>query len=558
MRGRSSYRLQTLGAAIRGLCLMTAVLALVACGGSSNSSVSYTIGGTLSGLTVSTVVLADAYSGANVTVSAGANSWVLPGSFPSGTVFSVVVGAQPTGEVCYVTSNGTGTLTSDVNDITVACSDALWTWEGGLNSVNASGIYGTQGTPSSSNLPGAREAASSWSDSAGNLWLFGGLGYGSGGLGDLSDLWQYSPSTGEWTWISGANTVNATGVYGTQGTASASNLPGARQAASSWTDSAGNLWLFGGYGYDSTGNGDLNDLWQYSSSTGEWTWVSGSDVRNASGIYGTQGTASASNLPGAREAASSWIDSSGNLWLFGGYGYDSSGAVSNLNDLWQYSPSTGKWTWVSGGNAVNATGVYGTQGAASASNLPGARQAASTWTDSAGNLWLFGGYGYDSTGAVGKLNDLWQFSPSTGEWTWISGANTVSATGVYGTQGTASASNLPGARQAASSWTDSAGNLWLFGGYGYDSTGALGNLSDLWEYSPSTGEWTWDSGLPVRNASGIYGTQGTASASNLPGARQGASSWTDSSGNLWLFGGAGYGSTGTGYLNDLWHYLPPQ
>jgi hypothetical protein len=34
----------------------------------------------------------------------------------------------------------------------------------------------------------------------------------------------------------------------------------------SWVDSRGELWLFGGQGYDSTssnGNGYLNDLWRY-------------------------------------------------------------------------------------------------------------------------------------------------------------------------------------------------------------------------------------------------------------------------------------------------------
>jgi len=46
-------------------------------------------------------------------------------------------------------------------------------------------------------------------------------------------------------------------------------------------------------------------------------------------------------VPGARNSISSWIDSSGNLWLFGGYGYDSTGNVGYLNDLWQYDPSTG-------------------------------------------------------------------------------------------------------------------------------------------------------------------------------------------------------------------------
>jgi hypothetical protein len=36
-------------------------------------------------------------------------------------------------------------------------------------------------------------------------------------------------------------------------------------------------------------------------------------------------------------------------------------------------------------------------------------------------------------------------------------------------------------------------------------------------------------------------------------------SWVDSQGELWLFGGQGYDSTsttGNGYLNDLWRYLP--
>jgi N-acetylneuraminic acid mutarotase len=363
---------------------------------------------------------------------------------------------------------------------------------------------------------------------------------------------------GQWIWEGGLNTVNASGVYGTQGTASASNVPGARYSASSWTDSSGNLWLFAGVGYDSVGGaGNLNDLWRYSPSTGQWTWISGGNGDDAAGVYGTLGTVSASNVPGARYSASSWADSSGNLRPFGWYGDDSTGSVGKLNDLWRYSPSTKEWTWISGEDVANVAGVYGTLGTASASNVPGARQAASSWIDSSGNLWLFGGYGYDSTGDLGYLNDLWQYSPSTNEWTWVSGSSGDNASGVYGTQGTVSAGNVPGGHQAANSWIDSSGNLKLFGGYGYDSAGDLGALNDLWQYSPSTKEWTWVSGGNVANASGAYGTQGTASAGDEPGARQAASSWIDSSGNLWLFGGAGYGSTGNGYLNDLWRFVRP-
>jgi N-acetylneuraminic acid mutarotase len=565
---RASRPLITFVAAMQAICLVGVASTLAGCGGSSSPAPgtpiivipiveNYTVGGTISGLTVGNVVLAN--GSATVTVGAGVTSWVFGTTFAPGSSYSVTVQTQPSTELCEVTGGASGKDTGTVSNVTVACGFGQWTWKGGLNTVNASGVYGTQGTASASNSPGARYWTSSWTDSSGDFWLFGGVGYDStGATGYLNDLWRYSPSTKQWTWISGGNADNASGIYGTLGTAAAGNVPGARQAANSWIDSSGNLWLFGGVGYDSTGAvGNLNDLWRYSPSTGQWAWVSGGDADNASGVYGTLGTAAAGNVPGARYAASSWIDSSGNLWLFGGNGYDSAGGVGNLNDLWRYSPSTGKWTWVSGGKGDNATGVYGTQGTAAASNQPGARYSISSWIDSSGNLWLFGGNGYDSTGTLGKLNDLWEYSPSSGQWTWVSGEDAANVGGAFDTLGTAAAGNLPGARQAASSWIDSSGNLWLFGGVGYDASGAVGNLNDLWQYSPSTEEWTWVSGGSGHNASGVSGTEGTAAPGNIPGGRNAMSSWIDASGNLWLFGGNGYDSTGNfGYLNDLWQYDP--
>jgi N-acetylneuraminic acid mutarotase len=153
--------------------------------------------------------------------------------------------------------------------------------------------------------------------------------------------------------MSGSNTVNAIGVYGTLGVASAGNVPGAREDAVSWTDKSGNFWLFGGLGFDSIGgpNGWLNDLWEFNPTTKEWTWMSGSNNYNASGVYGTLGTPSTNNVPGARYGAVSWTDLSGNFWLFGGEGYNSAGTFGNLNDLWEFSPTTKEWTWVSGSNA---------------------------------------------------------------------------------------------------------------------------------------------------------------------------------------------------------------
>src|ERR1039457_5494631 len=66
-------------------------------------------------------------------------------------------------------------------------------------------------------------------------------------------------------------------------------------------------------------------------STGQWNWMGGSQTSNATGVYGTQGVAGAGDMPGGRSLAASWIDSSGNFWLFGGEGWDSTGTAGPLN-----------------------------------------------------------------------------------------------------------------------------------------------------------------------------------------------------------------------------------
>ena len=448
----------------------------------------------------------------------------------------------------------------------------------GSETGSASGVYGTMGTPSSNNSPGARGYSAGWTDSAGNLWLFGGWGYGDGAAGQLNDLWKFNPSAKTWTWVAGSDTASnyggnvIVGVYGTKGVPSVSNIPGPRSSAIYWTDKSGNFWLFGGEGYPSpTTSGYFNDLWEFNPSTSQWTWISGSNTINSTGAYGTQGVPSANNIPGARGtagiAAARWIDSNGNLWLFGGQGFASAAGMQGLlNDLWEFSPTTQTWTWVSGSNIINAVGDYGTMGTSASANSPGARNGSVSWVDANGNFWLYGGGGLSTTtNTTGDLSDLWEFSPTTKQWTWVSGNNTGGILPDYGTLGTASTSNTPGGRDSAVGWTDSSGNLWLFGGFDYDTTtGANGTndfLNDLWKFDTTTKEWTWMGGSNTGNANGVYGTLGTPAAGNVPGARGSegvALTWTDNSGNLWLFGGDGYGATGASdsLLNDLWRYQP--
>lgn len=528
------------------------------------------------------------------------------GSLPAGTdTLTATYKPDANSSESYSSAKGTATLVVNVHP----ASEMDWTWVGGDSILSGDndqyGVYGKKGTAAPANFPGGRYGSSSWTDSSGNFWLFGGRGNDSWVHGvEMNDLWKYAPATNEWTWVAGDSAsvldektgfYNTAPVYGTEGVFAAGNEPGGRSGASSWIDSAGHLWLFGGLGEDANNSaGQMNDLWEFNPALGQWAWISGLGYNGQPGVYGTKGVAAAANVPAARQNAVSWIDHSGNLWLFGGYAQDSSGPygdcyINSLNDLWMFNPTTKEWTW-EGGSAptyINGcddfgkappTGVYGTKGVASASNIPAAVMGAVGWTDSKGNFWLFGGeenwIGYSQ----GTVDALWEFNPTTKEWTWVRGSNTINTynlapnespvygqAGVYGTLGVAAAANTPGSRTDAFTWTDKQGNFWLMGGSGLDSSGIPGWMNDLWEFNVTSREWTWWGGMKMFPSPfgydgplGNYGELGVPNSGNIPGGRHAGASWTDSSGHLWLFGGNGWDGSGQdGWLNDLWEFRPP-
>lgn len=278
----------------------------------------------------------------------------------------------------------------------------------------------------------------------------------------------------------------------------------------------------------------------------DWTWLSGSKVPDALGSYGTKGVPAGTNVPGSRYRASTFGGADGNLWLFGGEGRTASG-YGLLNDLWRYDGTD--WTWTSGSDKHDSIGVYGTKGTPSSANLPGGRSWGASWTAADGGFWLFGGSGFPSSAPAGYLNDLWRYDGTN--WTWVSGSNTSGQYGTYGSKGVAASSNIPGARAAAVTWIDAGGSLWLFGGYGQAASGT-GYLNDLWKYDGT--DWTWISGGSSADQAGSYIIRGAPNPGNLPGARAAAVAWKDAGGNLWLFGGFGVATDGTGFLNDLWKF----
>ena len=432
-------------------------------------------------------------SGEVVWIDSSGNLWLFGG-----------YGADSTGQYGYL--NDLWEFHPSVNQ---------WAWMAGSSTASSGGtqggVYGTLGKSGAGNTPGDRTGEAVWTDSNGNLWLFGGQGPDSSGMiGDLNDLWKFDVAGKQWAWMGGVSAIpqsdpimcgpcSAPGVYGTQGTLAAGNIPRGRTDAGIWTDAKGNVWLFGGntdfayntvlenYGSELT---SVNDLWEFVPSTNQWAWIAGVSPALSDGIlpgsYGTLGAPAVGNTPGGRTGETTWTDSGGNLWLWGGNGFDSTQSYGLLNDVWKFDTVSKQWAWMGGGSLIAAPGTYGTLRISSIENVPGARSGEDVWEDKTGNLWLFGGM----NPGFGELNDLWVYSPSANEWAWMGGSNSVpgngqGVSGMYGAPGMFASTNMPGARSGALRWTDGGGNLWLFGGYGFDSAGNLTNLADVWEYVPS-------------------------------------------------------------------------
>jgi len=202
-----------------------------------------------------------------------------------------------------------------------------WTWMVGNTTPGAPPVYGTLGVSSPTNFPGARMCYSRWQDNNDDFWIFGG----SAITGQCNDLWKYTVAVNEWTWMNGPNTSSDPGNYGTECVSTATNRPPARtEARACWTDDCGVFWLFAGSGT----SGMANDLWRYDMNTDMWTWVSGSSVGGAVGVYGTKGVSDPANIPGARQGSHAYKDANGHLWMFAGF---STGGLM-INDLWRYVP----------------------------------------------------------------------------------------------------------------------------------------------------------------------------------------------------------------------------
>src|ERR1700728_576460 len=82
------------------------------------ASTSYTVGGSISGLRTSGLVLTDGMD--DLSVSSNATQFSMQNALAYGSDYAVTIKAQPSSGTCQIT-HGTGTVSGHVNTVQVTC-----------------------------------------------------------------------------------------------------------------------------------------------------------------------------------------------------------------------------------------------------------------------------------------------------------------------------------------------------------------------------------------------------------------------------------------------------
>jgi hypothetical protein len=107
------------------------------------SDEAYTLGGTVTGLTSSGLVLSD--GGDVYSVPVNTTHFAMPTAVAYGSGYAVRVQTQPAGLTCTI-SGGAGTMTADAaKDVRVTCASAAYTLGGSISGLRTSGLVLTDG-----------------------------------------------------------------------------------------------------------------------------------------------------------------------------------------------------------------------------------------------------------------------------------------------------------------------------------------------------------------------------------------------------------------------------
>lgn len=419
-----------------------------------------------------------------------------------------------------------------------------WIWMGGDSTFNSTPVY--PASHGMTGDPGGREIEMDWTGLDGNFYFYSGAAYKTWTSRNyFADVWKYDPRKLEWTWVSGpANSGNQDypPSHGMTG------LPGRRVSAGFCRDSEGNAWLMGGDGPGTMVRNDLwkrdvatgdwiwmwggnghhiptivpdnpgdvgepgsvdggfnslfllankdNDIlmmggwyrdgsistpnytWKYDVSENHWIWLGGSENTVYPDAPGEPGEV------GERSSSATWIDSDGNLWLYGGSASDSVlNSYKARTDLWMFDIETERWLWIDGEKdsspELTYPENYGEPG------HPGKRTEAKIWRDVNGDIWLFGGLRWYTDVINATLNfysgsDLWRFDMTACEWIWEGGPRELEDALPQFPAGHNQVGQPPALTEQAI-WQDSDGNIWMYGGVADLGEGQMGGFNSIWK-----------------------------------------------------------------------------
>ena len=141
--------------------LLPVMTLLAACGGGGGGTATntaaaaptYTVGGSLSGLTSQGLILVNGTDTA--TPNAGDTSFTFPTAVVAGTSYAVSVQLQPDAVGCTV-AGGSGVVgNANVTDVAVTCAAAAFTVGGTISGLTGNGLVLVNGTDTTSPTPGA-------------------------------------------------------------------------------------------------------------------------------------------------------------------------------------------------------------------------------------------------------------------------------------------------------------------------------------------------------------------------------------------------------------------
>lgn len=371
--------------------------------------------------------------------------------------------------------------------------------------------------------------------------------------------------------------------------------PGGRAETASWCDADGNLWMFGGTGYDDLPSEEprlLNDLWLFNCTDQSWKMVEQeTQVVNETLLP----TKDRKKIPKRRRQAASCGVTGLIFVIFGGM----DGEGNALSDTWLFDIVISKWLPLYANNNLQNVSL---------STRPPARYDMASWC-LGDQLVIFGGHGQDA-----ELDDMWSFSlrsltwsrveqfsvakdvsseqetlfppPVIGPATWTGFNNTLhlvpsdclgNSTTVHNVwefsletcnwKIMSMASGLrPGCldestdsegylnvHQHSATWATPSNDIFIFGGQNLQSCGLevdyLEQTSNLFVLNWTSMCW---SKITQRLHSEDLLTPQHFSSKSLPSARAKMTFWQHQQ-TLYVFGGVGYDGRGSvGFLNDLW------